>query len=719
MILFKDDWYKEENKSAIADFQTSNTTFIRYAKLLKTMGIENHAFCLTLLDHGLIGVNPHDPNLSIEMKTRVARECKLNPWYFLREVVKVPATAGPENMPLRANRGNIALYWLFFNHVTSLLIQPRQTGKSISTDTLMVYLLMVATMNTDFFLMTKDDSLRTKNITRLKDIISALPPYLNLRGKNDTNNTEKITVNALGNSYLTAVPRASAKDALNLGRGMTTAVQHFDEGPFCNNIDISMPAAIASGGAAKDLAKANGQPYGLLLTTTAGYLNSRSGEYFKTQIYDKSLPWTEKLFDCKNEEDLEETIRRNNKSGKNMVLLEFNHRQLGYTDEWLRRKIEESMADPIAAQADYLNIWIEGSETSPLDKETIRKIKDSAMQELYTEITTHGYILRWYVPESEVKAGLPNRKIILGLDMSEGIGKDDIALIGTDATTGEVVLAGNYNETNLLTFAEWITELLISYPNFILIPERKSAAVVLIDYLLQILPLKGEDPFKRIFNWVVDGMDTEPKYAEIVNTPVSRRDSSIYVKYKKEFGYATAASGRSARDNLYGTTFLAATKYTGGLIKDKVLINQVTSLVRKNERIDHRKDGHDDAVISWLLNYFFLSFAKNKNVYGLPPHLVLTSVINTMVNEAGGKEAILHAQKQKELRFKIDALLEELKNEDNEYKSTSLINRIKLLYSSIDTDTKNTYNIDNLIEKLQLEKRKSRFTSGYSSYRYY
>lgn len=42
----------------------------------------------------------------------------------------------------------------------------------------------------------------------------------------------------------------------------------------------------------------------------------------------------------KNEKELEETIRRNNPSGRPDVLLEYSHRQLGFTDEWLRRRIE-------------------------------------------------------------------------------------------------------------------------------------------------------------------------------------------------------------------------------------------------------------------------------------------------------------------------------------------------------------------------------------------
>lgn len=248
MILFKDDWYKDENRGAIVDITTKNKTFLRYAQLLKTMGVENNAFALTLLNPELQGIDPYDPELSREQQLMIAVECKLNPWYYFREVVRVPATGSPDNVPLRANRANISLYWLFFNHVTTILIQPRQTGKSVSTDCLMSNLLCVGAVNTHANLLTKDDMLRTANVRRLKEIITGLPDYINLRNKSDTNNLEKITVNALGNVYTTSVPRASIKDALNLGRGLTTAVNHIDEGPYVNNLSYTISSMFSASG---------------------------------------------------------------------------------------------------------------------------------------------------------------------------------------------------------------------------------------------------------------------------------------------------------------------------------------------------------------------------------------------------------------------------------------------------------------------------------------
>ena len=140
-ILFEQDWLKYPN--AIADTNTSNKSFIRICQLIREIGVKNCMFPLALLDRSLVGVNPHDPNISIENQLKVAYECKINTWYFMREVARVPPIAGGDAIPLEANRGNVALYWYFMNHVMTILIQIRQTGKSLSTDLLSTLLLNI------------------------------------------------------------------------------------------------------------------------------------------------------------------------------------------------------------------------------------------------------------------------------------------------------------------------------------------------------------------------------------------------------------------------------------------------------------------------------------------------------------------------------------------------------------------------------------------------
>lgn len=706
MILFLEDW--DKYPTAKPDFETNNKSFLEYAKLLNAMGIKNHTFCLALIDQELKGVNPHDPNLKPITMARIAIESKSNPWYFFREVLRVPPSGGPDPVPLQANRGNISLYWLFFNHVTTMLIQPRQTGKSLSTDGLMVMLMNVSATYTDIHLLTKDDGLRVKNIARIKELMNRLPAFFKIKDKTDSNNTEKITINKLGNVYKTAVAQASEKAAQNVGRGETIMVNHVDEIAFVKNIKYSLPVLLAASTAARDNAKRNNAPYGNLFTTTPGYLNSESGR-FAYKIYKDCCKWSEEFFDCKNEEELCETIIKNSPAKKLQVILEFNHRQLGKTDEWLTQAINVAMSEGEDVGADFLNLWAEGSEASPIPKEILKTIQDSAFGlDPYVSISSYGYQTRWYVPKHEVMLNCPTRKLIMGLDTSDAIGNDDIAMVIRDASTGEVVAAGNYNETNLIVFSEWLVEWLTTYDNLILVPERKSSAIAIIDNLIKLLPLKGIDPFKRIFNWVVnDAADNKTYYDEVINVPFNRRNEEVYVKYRKQFGFATAGgSGRQSRDALYGVAFLGATKYTGNTCKDKILITQLSSLVRKNGRIDHREGEHDDSVIGWLLSYWFLTEAKNKAFYGLSNQMILAEVLAKMLTNETGMVDPYEQQKQLRLQRQVGELMEQLKFEKNPIKISLIISRIRHVSNEISTEKRQSLNIEALIENIMLEKKR-------------
>lgn len=705
MILYLNDWNKYP--SAIVDTTTKNKSFLEYAGLLKKMGVKNHAFCLALHNPKLQGIDPYDPNLTDVQQSMIAIEVKTNPWYFFREIVRLPPSGGVDPIPFRGNRGNISLFWLFFNHVTTLLIQPRQTGKSVSTDCLMVLLLMLSLSNTQMNLLTKDESLRATNVARIKNIMTFLPPYLDLRNRNDANNTEQITVNALGNIYHTAVGQASEVSAFNKGRGMTLAINHIDELAFVPNIHITLPEMLSASGAARDNAAAANAPYGNIFTTTPGYLSSKAGAYAYS-VYKECCPWTEHLYDVADATELEACIRKNSPVGIQQVLLEFNHRQLGYTDEWLRRKIEESKNKGEVIGANYLNIWAQGNAESPIDKHLLQLMKTSTEIEPYMEISKYGYITKWYIPEAEYKEYLNRRKLIMALDTSDAVGKDGIAMTLRDSVTAEMIAAGDYNETNLVTFSEWIADFLIQNENITLIIERKSSGVMIIDNLIKLLLTHGVDPFKRIFNWVVNDCEFNEKYlTEVIKVPFFRRQEYVYTKYRKEFGYATAGAGRSSRDNLYGTAFSASVKYTSGTLRDKILYNQLSKLVIKNNRIDHVQGEHDDMVISWLLGYWFLLEAKNKDFYGINPQSVLSGVRRQEIEEQGGDEAVYKNRRQLLLRAEIDTLIIDIKMEKNPQKIFLLTNRLKHLYKFLDVSDSEAFNIDTLLANIHIEKRKT------------
>lgn len=705
MILFSRDW--QLFPTAKPDLTTRNKSFIRLSSVFRLMGVKNHAFILALVNQDLVGVDPHDPHLTEEQKVAIGIECRLNPWYFFREVARAPALGGGQPSQFQANRANISVLWSFFNHVMYILIQPRQTGKSFSIDTLMVLLLNILCANTQINLLTKDDTLRRANVQRIKDIMSELPDYLLQRSRDDTNNGEEITIRRLNNVYITHVPQSSKKNALKLGRGLTSPIFHGDEPPFQPNIAVALPAALAAGGAAIERAKANGTPYGTILTTTAGKRDDPDGRFIYKLLMDSAW-WTESFYDAPNHEVLCELIRRNSREGALRINGTFSHRQLGKTDEWLKERLEESIQTGEEANRDFFNIWTAGNRANPIHISLLEKITASAMDPLHNAISKpYNYVTRWYIPEDQIYTRMKNGKFVLALDPSEAGGGDDIGLVMMDIETLEVVCAGVYNETNLFRFAEWICSIIVDFPNITAIIERKSIGAMLLDYLLLMLPSKGIDPFKRLFNTIVQEASESKERFDEIKMPLNRRPQNIYDRYKKAFGFATAGYGYASRSELYSTTLQLAAKRGADFVHDRALVGQIMGLVIRNNRVDHEIGEHDDLVIAWLLCNWLITQGKNLDFYGIDSATIARNVIQRIKNAS--PEEIQRMQEQYEIRRSIEKIYNLLSKETDEYVCMKLEHQLRHLDKKIILENNEIYSVDEIIKQAKEAKRNMRF----------
>ncbi len=630
MILFEKD-YAHLDKSHF-DLATNNSSFIKMYGVLKRMGIRNNRFFLFLVQPELSGIDPHNlpDDVSDEIRMKIAYESRVNPWYILREIIRVPVTGG--KIPFQLNRANLAMVWLFFNNIDNFLIMPRQLGKTTCALVITAMIMWILGKETMVALLCKDNALRKDNIDDVKELRDSFPAWMLHKQIEDSNNSEELSYTALGNKYISFVAQGSVAGADRQGRGMTVPIQHWDEPTYYNNIDITYPVAIGTTTAAIDYAKINNQMYGNMLTATAGKLDTAEGKFCHNLICG-ALVFTESLYDCSDADNLKKLVKSNSKAG--MVYSEFSYKQLGKTDEWLAEVAARTSGDDDLVGRDYLNKWSRGKANSILDLKLIDAIDSGKREPEFVE-TLEDFVINWYLPKRIVKSpDFDKIPIILGTDASENVGGDFTSLIFVNARNLEVIGSCMCNTVNIIKVALLIANFLVK-PNILWMVERNNMGVALLDMVFLELEKLDINPFTRIFNNIFQDASRFKN--------VNYLSPGIYDKYRKEFGFRT--TGKS-RPMLYKTIFFEVLKRVADKLKDRTLINQICGLTIRNGRVDHATGEHDDMVIAFLLCAYSLLRGENLSKYSFcnnKPELLLDSV--NMSDVSDDKQQLMLDNKQ-------------------------------------------------------------------------
>ena len=637
MILFEKDFAEQ---GAMVDLSTNNLSFKKMALVLNQMGVHNNLFMLSLFDRDLKGRDPHNLNDdSLELRERIAIECKRNGWYFLRECIRVTAS-GSGGVPYGLNRSNMAQAWCFFNSIDSFQVMPRQLGKSVGSMSLACLYLYIMGLNVIWGMFCKGIKLQNDNVERLKKLRDALPKYLLHQTAKDTNNKEGIAYDALGTKMTTFVAQSDKQAAGDQARGQTHAVQNWDEIAFYDNIGLSFPVATAALNTGGEQARASGLPSAKILTTTAGDLDDKRGKWCYNLICD-SLRFKEKFYDMPDHETLMTFLRSNS---KNLTMyLEYNYKQLGKSDEWFERVTRGK--DQATIERDYLNRWTHGTSNSIFTKDMIAKIQ-SSRRDPVTVTSYETLLINWYDNPDQLKSDehLRNRPYVIGLDTSDNVGRDFTTMCMLDPYDMHVVATFKCNTTNLAFVARAVMRILMDFPRAIFIPERNKIGVVFIDYIFAEMRRDVFDPLTRIFNKYYQ------EYTRDTNTRDLNYDDG---EVRKNFGFTTTKSSTS-REFLYSAVLMTAMRLVGDRLNDSALIDEISGITMKNGRVDHTEKGHDDLLIAFLLAAYFILFGANHQLYGISPDEFLCQV-----NEQTG-DNIDPDLKQQQTRLRV--LLQDYKS---------------------------------------------------------
>lgn len=614
MILYQNDI---RDRRVYIDYETSNEYFLRMSIVLKRMGIRNNAFFLALYQKELQGVDPHSTNLTEEQIAMISYEVKINPWYFFREVLKVPL-AGGDLSPFVLHRGNLAAIWAFLNDIDFGLIMPRQTGKTYVTQSIVTYFMFILAERTTVAMVTKDQILVNDNVQRLKDLRDSIPSYLLTKSSRDWDRKEGVSYTHLQNYYRTATSPVDQRSATKTLRGSSPAWVHFDEIAFIQYNWIMIPSIVNATLAAAQQVRSHGVPAPLIYTTTAGNPDTEAGAY-ALSLFQEALPFSEKLYDLANRDALLKLIEET--GSRKMLYLEFSYKMLGKSEQWFKDASTRTVQTQDDINRDLLNIWQSSSDKAVLPERIINLIRANKRSPNFIDYES-GFVVRWYKEEEYINSKeFKEQPMIMGMDTSEGVGRDFTTFVIQDPRDMAVVATCRSNLSNLMQVGKHVFEMLMRFPRMVWIPERNNTGIGIIDFVMEQMQNHNVNPYTRIYNEVVQNLD-DPKYKNVNIYNYKEIIGSV----RGAFGFRTTGTGGllgGTRNLLYKVVLMKDLEMNHGRLYDSNLINELCSLTERGGRIDHTKGGHDDTVISRLLSSYMIYFGKNLNIYDIPSGTVL------------------------------------------------------------------------------------------------
>lgn len=475
--------YQETNIPIYYQRSTSNASFVEMSNYLKAIGVKNHRFMLTLLDPDLAGIDPHDPNLPVQYKLKVLKEVRNNFWYYLREVVRIPTSGQPSQFIL--NRGNMAFLYLAVMNINTILVLTRQTGKTIAVAAYYVYVYNFRTQNSQISLLNKEFKDSKDNLNRIRAIRDLLPSYLRMDAVFSKVNGKKVKVpntaiymeNAVNHNRLRTYAKARNElAAANLLRGQTFPLLWVDEYafvPYMKTIYGNMAPAMSK---AVEIAKVNNVPYGIIYTTTPGFLTTEEGKY-AYGIINNATKFNEGFYDLTYYQ-LIDLINANKLS--TFVHIQFSYQELGYSEEWFYDQCKKQDWDWPLIRREYLLEWSDEAENNPFTKEELDTVKKFCKNPMKTFLIFGKYELKIFEEIPLMENLIPKYPPIIGVDPSGGVSKDASCLTFVDSKTTRVFAELRCNTMSLIDLARVIEYIVTNMmPNAIINIERNGVATAI------------------------------------------------------------------------------------------------------------------------------------------------------------------------------------------------------------------------------------------------
>ena len=561
---------------------TTNKSFIEMHLYLKDKGIKHNEFMLLLLDPDLARINPRDPRLPPAMTAKVLRECIYNPWYFLREICRIPSDGIAEGVPFKLHRGNMAMLFCLMLNLNTSCILPRQTGKTMGAIAWYLWLFNFGTNNAEISFLNKKFEDSKLNLSRLKSLRDLLPSYLKmdqvfgvdgtkLKGRNSV---EMLQHPLNGNKIRTVPSARDVTSAASLMRGRTTSIIYIDEWGFIKHNKIIYLNMVPAWNTAANNAKMNNRPYGMLITTTPGFLSTDEGQYaFRNR--EMATKFSEHWYDLSYQQIMDIMASNTNST---FVHIEYNYQQLGYGEEWFKNlciAMEKNWPD---IRREVLLEWSASTENSPFRKEDLDTIRGMLRSPISSFMLFNRYTI--YVYE-RLNLKYPP---LIGVDVSGGYNRDSSAITVVDSNSTRVAAEFNCNYISPNDLASVIFEIVTKYmPNAVVNIERNGGYGSSVIAKLLLTSIKP-----NLFYTIKDKVIEE----RVTGAQVVRRKQKT-----KIYG---SDSTHDEREKLIDI-LRNRVEYHKDKIISKTIYDELCGMeIKKNGRVEHSSNTHDDQVFSWL-----------------------------------------------------------------------------------------------------------------------
>ena len=571
---------------------TANKSFINMHYYLKSIGIKNNKFMLSLFDPDLAGVDPYDPSLSLEMKMKIYREVQRNYWYFLREVVRVTANGNPRGVRYELNRGNLAFNFCSMYNMNLFFEMPRQVGKTMAAIVRYLYVYNFASANSNITFMNKQNQDAKRNLESFKAVRDLLPSWLQLSQEFSVINGKKkklpSTVQTIqhpvNHNIIRTVPGARNETAAaNLLRGQTITMWWADEWAFTAfNSTIYVNSMPALNKAFINAKRAN-VPYGITITTTPGRLSTFEGQ-FAYDMIQNATPFNERWYDLTYEQIMDII---NNNMNSIFVYIKYSYKQLGLGEKWFYDQCKNMMWKMVDIRREILLEWIDTPENSPFSQDDLETLRGMIHEPIREVLILNKYPFKIYNTIPLSITGLPINPPIIGVDVSGGYRRDYTAISVIDSKTTQFIAGLKCNYMTIPDLARtliWTVKAMM--PNAVVNIERNGGFGASL-----IAKLKEPGGIKENLYYEIKERVMEETSDELGRPIRVKRKTKVY----------GLDSSKGSRDLLIEILRERMERHKDKMPSPTMYDELSKMVVKKNGKVEHSDNSHDDLVFSYLM----------------------------------------------------------------------------------------------------------------------